>query len=366
MESTREHIPQLDGLRGIAVMAVLWSHVYGPRWLLPRPSASFGQFGVSLFFCLSGFLITRILLWNRESGIGLGLFWLRRAARILPPFIAFLAEVAWFWPDWTIWLAVGYVQNWFVPFVDIPRVTGHCWSLSIEEQFYLVWPVVCLLPRRAVGFVSASLVAASVALWLALPVWLDGLGWDVREIHLAVIFWTPTRLGCLAVGSLVAVNERWCLARRVRLAWAGAGLVLVSALLWPALEPRVYRLELWALLAKVGAAQVAACGVFLVALLGTWRPVESLLVDRLLCRVGRVSYGVYLYHVPIFVVLGLFSGRAILGPMTWVVGWAMSFAVASVSYRLLERPVMAWAARASSGRVATLGRPVAQSPGVAS
>src|SRR5436305_4332143 len=181
VEAGRSYIPGLDGLRAVAVMMVIAYH-------LNIPGASGGNLGVGVFFTLSGYLITDLLLahWRRHGNLGLGTFWLRRARRLLPALFLMLALVS-------VWVAVFdagqlasvrrqvvssalYVANWstiaqhgsyFARFAT-PLPLDHIWSLSIEEQFYLVWPwllmlgVIVIRSRRGVLLMTLGLALASM------------------------------------------------------------------------------------------------------------------------------------------------------------------------------------------------------------
>ena len=181
VESGRRYVPGLDGIRAIAVLAVIVYHVN-------VPGAGGGMLGVGVFFTLSGYLITDLLLshWRRYGDLGLGQFWVRRARRLLPALFVMLAVVS-------VWVAlldsaqlgavrkqvlgaVLYVNNWFTiadhgsyfaRFAP-PLPLDHLWSLAIEEQFYLVWPFVLLAgiwifrKRKRMALVTIGLAALSL------------------------------------------------------------------------------------------------------------------------------------------------------------------------------------------------------------
>ncbi|MFN7134293.1 MAG: acyltransferase family protein, partial [Myxococcales bacterium] len=172
------HLPELDGLRGLAVLAVLAYHLVGqlPATTLAGKIAALpvnaGWMGVDLFFVLSGFLITRILLFARdESKAPLLNFWRNRALRIFPLYFAVLGlagalGVPVSWHYWT------YTANWWQASqpAELTSALSHLWSLCVEEQFYLVWPLVVLYaPRPTIRGVALALAllapAARIALW---------------------------------------------------------------------------------------------------------------------------------------------------------------------------------------------------------
>ncbi|RUX02716.1 acyltransferase, partial [Mesorhizobium sp. M2A.F.Ca.ET.037.01.1.1] len=159
---------QLDALRGVAVTLVLYSH-----FLAPGGSSFVGHLGVRLFFVLSGFLITRLLLDARDtsafaSGPALRSFYARRMLRIFPPYFAVLA-LAWFASEQSrpslAWHALYLSNFWYARQNDwTPWLLCHFWSLSIEEQFYLAWPLIVLLaPRRRIEAIAIGVIAFSLA-----------------------------------------------------------------------------------------------------------------------------------------------------------------------------------------------------------
>lgn len=154
----QQRIPELDGVRGIAILAVFLNHT--------QPTLSGGFLGVDLFFALSGFLITGILLneFNRTGSISLRSFYYRRALRLLPALVVFLLVCA----PWAHWQATTatmfYFANWHSFEFLGPLV--HTWSLSVEEQFYIAWPVVLLLLLRLK--LSKTAIAAGLITIIAL------------------------------------------------------------------------------------------------------------------------------------------------------------------------------------------------------
>lgn len=338
---TTRYFPALDGLRAIAITAVIWHHS------LPRPVPGWlgrGHVGVPLFFALSGFLITTLLLAERRAtgSIHLGHFWMRRCLRIFPLYYAVLLMFA-------LWLAsrepsdasrhffenlpfhASYTSNWFVDYgVAHPVWFGFAWSLSTEEQFYLWWPPLVRAFQRWGSWATALALVALIAV--------DQLA--ERGLFEAAISPGPTRIltsfsAALALGALLAVlaaNERtfpwlWrCLGGR---ASAAGCMLLAGALIWRPTGPSI-ALDL------ALAAWVAACAFSP----GDW--LRRGLAARPLVQVGRVSYGMYLFHVPVIGVLRrslpwLSEWPALLFPASFLA----SFALASLSYRHLEAPILA-------------------------
>ena len=371
-------VPGLDGLRGVAVLAVMAFHA-GLEW------ARGGLLGVDIFFVLSGFLVTSLLLGEhrRTATIGLRRFWAGRARRLLPALFLLLAGVC----AWARWagdgIALGqlrsdalstlaYVANWhyiasgqnyFVRFAA-PSPLLHTWSLAVEEQFYLVWPLVVLFVLRrfgvrALGWVAAVLAAGSAALCASLLL----VGTSVDRLY----YGTDTRAQAIMIGALLAVLVPID-GRRVGPAGPAAPGLASGAGNRPRSPGRDLREarsdRLLGLVGLVGASVLAFSlhsiqgsgpflyeGGFLIVGLSTAsvvavtvrRPgdvLSRLLSWRPLRYTGRISYGLYLYHWPIFLVLtqtrtGL-SGAALLG-----LRFGVTFAVAAASYRFVECPIRA-------------------------
>jgi peptidoglycan/LPS O-acetylase OafA/YrhL len=357
------HLPALDGLRALAVLAVVGYHL--DLWW-----ARGGYLGVDLFFVLSGFLITSLLLEEHAAvgSIRLGAFWARRARRLLPALFAMVTAVMVFvvldgrYGNSDLIAAIdlsqlrdqalatlGYVANWqliasqhsyFAQF-SAPSPLQHTWSLAIEEQFYLVWPLVTLVllarsatARRSVGAaVTATLAVASTVLMAVLFV----PGADPSRIY----YGTDTRLADLAVGATLA----WLTARNPEppewvakvlrgaapLALCGLVALMVTAGTAQGI-PSSFMFEGGFLLASVLCAVVIADvrrddGVL--AVVFAWRP---------LMAIGVVSYGIYLWHWPV-IVFTTPASAGVSGSALVVVRLALIAALVVASYLLIEQPV---------------------------
>jgi peptidoglycan/LPS O-acetylase OafA/YrhL len=350
--------PALDGLRAVAVVAVLLYHagVTG----LPG-----GLLGVDVFFVLSGFLITTLLLDERmRSGtVALRKFWSRRVRRLLPALLLVLVAVS-----ASVSLVAGpgdlhsvrddalsalfYVANWrfalsgqsYFDHFGAPSPLLHLWSLGVEEQFYLVWPLVVLLvtrrarrPARTLGFTAVVLAAASTVALVAL----HAAGASDSRLY----YGTDTRALTLLVGAALACLLAAPRGRhRRRIAHRRSGRWLVSALgLAGAItlglafatvtgeDPLLYSGGF--LVVAVATAAVLACIVLV-----PHSPLARLLGLAPLAAIGRISYGLYLWHWPLFLALdgrrtGL-SGPALLGLR---LGGALALSLAS--YFLVEKPI---------------------------
>jgi peptidoglycan/LPS O-acetylase OafA/YrhL len=341
--STGRHIPTLDGLRGIAVLLVILYHC-GARipsttgtYLLQRV-LDLGWSGVDLFFVLSGFLITGILLDTRESLSYFRTFYGRRVLRIFPLYFAYLTAVLLLvHPGPDPWSYLTYLSNWYFGQGGRDLYVGHLWSLAIEEQFYLAWPaIVWLMPRRKLAWGCAGLVA--VALACRIVVGMDAL---------AAYRLTPCRMDGLALGAFVAIGmkefrgtlDRWAPAT---LAVSLTGLLLVVARLQSGFwnDPKMW---------TIGASLVVivyACVVFTAATArdGIYR---RILASRALGVFGKYSYAMYVFQIVVLARLEPFRLRlpgsdspAFFGGFVLycaaVVG--VTLAAAWLSWRILEHP----------------------------
>jgi peptidoglycan/LPS O-acetylase OafA/YrhL len=358
-------IPSLDGLRALAILLVLFSHAHFPLdgWMPVAAVKGRGGFlGVQLFFVLSGFLITTLMLReiDRTGRLSLRAFYLRRALRILPAYVCYLAVLALLQWGGALrlrgldWLAAATYTVNFLP--SYPESISHVWSLSVEEHFYLLWPplvaactaVTCR--RLAVGCMAVALAAR----------WGFLLFSPGRN---AIDLWTFTRLDDIAAGCLLAYLARdpgW----RGRLDAAVATPARLAALLMVFLAAqlcfsRVVGARLFAptpLALALGLANDV--NVLTIALL-MWaalrRPGGScgrLLNHPAAALVGAMSYSLYLWHALFFTPSS---------PLSWfpanLVG---TFAAAAVSYYLIERPFLAIKDRVGAAPPPRLPAPVDQ------
>jgi peptidoglycan/LPS O-acetylase OafA/YrhL len=344
------HIEALDGLRGLAVLAILLFHA---------GHLTGGWLGVDLFFVLSGFLITSLLLTEYETTgtVDLIAFWGRRARRLLPALFAALfgvclyaavvarpEELARIRAD--VIATLFYVANWhsistghdYWEIFRAPSPLDHTWSLAIEEQFYLLWPPALLLIVRRVQGGVRSLTGVTLFLALLSTSWMAAC-YDPEQSTARVYYGTDTRVAASLIGAAIASAFRAQMRQwpgRPRRQYDVAAFLLLLILCWAATELNgndsvVYRGGLFAFI-------LASGGVIVGVLLCPTGITSRVLSLAPLKMLGTVSYGVYLWHWPIY--LTLTEARVGLG------GWsltgvrvALTLAVAVASYFALEVPV---------------------------
>ena len=321
------HRPGLDGARGLAIALVLAGHA------LPSGYAA-GSVGVSLFFVLSGFLITSLLFEERAltGRIDLKQFYDRRIRRLLPAFVVcwavvvvsmiFIGQAQQGLLDGLV--AASYVGNWVIAAGNWLGPLTHTWSLAIEEQFYLVWPVVMLFALRYVRnrplVLMLLIVAVSIELARAV-LWTNGISW----VRLA--YGTDLQADGLLLGCALAIilHMRPVSLPSLTRPFALAGLVAIAF----AFPDPAYRFA--------GNTLAVLLSVALVASLVSSTNKDPIFHNRGLGYLGLISYGLYLWHFPILWFLGFTDSRPYPGPALAVVGIVVSVGVAVASYVWVEQ-----------------------------
>jgi peptidoglycan/LPS O-acetylase OafA/YrhL len=319
------HRPALDGVRGLAIVPVVTLHAL--NW--PHE----GSLGVDLFFVLSGFLITTLLLEERAvtGTISFRAFYRRRAARLVPGLFAMLAiyELATSGAHpWAVLFGATYTLN-IANVVDpqaIPLSLGHLWSLAQEEQFYLIWPPLLLLIVRRRPALLTRVISTAIALVLLEKTILLANGASLTRIyHAPDTHADPILIGCL-FGAIYAAGRGPAVGRFAPLALATvAGVILASQ--WTNLINAESPLR---------PAFSIACG-FLILAAVDGRP--SPLLARPLRFLGRISYSLYLWHAPVLASAGVTSFD--VKPVRAALAISASVAVATASFYLVERPLRA-------------------------
>lgn len=321
-----QHQPGLDGVRGIAIGLVLASH-FVTGW------AGAGWIGVTVFFTLSGFLITRLLLAeiDERGTVSLPAFYIRRGGRLIPELVAVVAVVtvvaAWTGEQRAAFNAVGaltYTTDFIVASGDLLGPLSHTWSLSVEEQFYLLWPVTVMLlvAHLSRPLIPVVIVAVVAMLWRDVMVAID--------VAPGRFFGPDGQLDALMAGCALALLGRKVAPSRA-LILVGVGVIAVAV--------TFQAVGGMALQASVGLPLTIVGTLVLIAAVDSGR--GRWLAVRPLAWLGVISYSLYLWHVPV-----LYATAAVLGESAWPLALVLSFAVAAVSYRL-ARPIRLWAREAA-------------------
>jgi peptidoglycan/LPS O-acetylase OafA/YrhL len=348
-----KRITELDGVRGLAIALVVVYHY--ANFAIPGNKVLYYVFlptqlmwsGVDLFFVLSGLLIGGILIDHRESRGYYSVFYARRVHRIFPIYylmIALLVVGVWAFPrsplfqgSMPLWTYPLYAQNLMGDFTRAPVWIGVAWSLAVEEQFYLVFPlIVKLFSRKALLILMGSCVFAAPLLRAILVL----SGWGFEQISPLL----PCRVDALALGVIAAFIIRsedakaWVRKKSKSLYWCLAALF--------ALQPTMLK---WAAYGYKGTVGYSIFGVsyfllLVVLLITPMRPIKSLLRTPWLCWLGTVSYCVYLIHQPVrvglFLLFGLGRDPSITGTTTIFVtigALAVTLGIAEASWIVLEK-----------------------------
>jgi peptidoglycan/LPS O-acetylase OafA/YrhL len=307
-----EYRPQLDALRALAILGVLFSHFW-------NGTSGAGVMGVRLFFVLSGFLITKLLL-DRPT---LSAFYGRRALRLLPAYYLVLAfaialnlpamRATWKWHVIGLTNVLFFLRQTF----EAAWPADHLWTLDVEWQFYLVWPFVVLLsPRPLLPYIIVAVIAVGPVFRYFLPA-------DIEETAWTLPF---ASLDALGIGALLALYTG-----PAKPIYA-AGLVTAPLVIWGLFEGN--SVTDFGSIFTFAALVLAGCG-------GTLKYLER---DPLIW-LGKISYGVYLYHIFVWAALWPIIGSIKRGPSLFFGLSTLAIMVAWVSYTYFETPIRSWGKR---------------------
>jgi len=340
--------PALDGLRGVAVLAVLLFHT-PPIGSTAGNQLPGGFLGVDVFFVLSGFLITSLLLEEcaATGGVSFRGFYVRRALRLLPALapVVVVAGAAMIASD-VSWRTVGfvlavilYVANWAIV-CGLPQgLLGHTWSLAIEEQFYLLWPPLLLIllrwTRRRGTLLIIVAAAAGLAVAYRFAIMMSATG--MARIYVGLdAHADPLLIGCaLAIFCSSSYFRRR--SRAAIVAWNLLGVVGGACLLVLLIRARF---PVDYVLSSVSTWAAIATAAVIVSVLLPASPCEALLRMPLLVWIGRRSYALYLWHLPVFYLAGPLWRPGAEALEVKALAWAVCFALAAGSFVYLEQPAL--------------------------
>jgi peptidoglycan/LPS O-acetylase OafA/YrhL len=338
----RSYYPALDGLRGVAILLVVLYHNFD---FLKQ--SFFGWLGVDLFFVLSGFLITSILLKEVSSPNFLKNFFMRRVLRIFPLYflclIVFLIvfpalglykkELRFFIENqWWLWT---YLQNWLYSFhlTNDARVLTHLWSLAVEEQFYLIWPFVILLVKKPGRLFFIMLTVLLLVMAARSVIWVS----HIEDLNYTTLY-TFTRIDGICIGSMVALLMRFRPGLITNNTW-------LIALVLAAMNFTFYFLNQankdgYPYLAFIGYTTFCAMFGLLVheVVINSQSMISKALSFQPLRFFGKISYGFYVFHWPIYL-LTRQSLLAETGSRLWasIISTAIAILISAISYYTFER-----------------------------
>lgn len=346
-----KHIPALDGLRGIAVLTVMIYHV---EYLFP-PLHSFvkgGFLGVDIFFVLSGFLISSILIkeYEKDGQINLKNFYVRRFFRLVPAFWTFLIclyflgnfllpprQAAAIYDNNNFLFAFSYLMNWHsASNDDLAGNLNHAWSLAIEEQFYIIWSLILYKAfaenrERKQIFVWTS---ATILILIAWRTFRALTGTDTRILYYS----TDTRIDALLIGCVTAMIYSWKLLPQKLYASKSFSLAALASLATALLV--LFNFSHTDKFLYCGTISVfsMSIGVIILWIITRRKSIVKLLLELKPLRwVGQISYGLYLWHF-VFYEFGKKTFEAF--PVQLIVGISLAFTVSATSFYLIEKPFL--------------------------
>lgn len=342
---TLSYYKQLDGVRAIAALMVMGFHFLGmvhtdnAAFNMLAKFRVFGQTGVSLFFVLSGFLITRILLVTKESNRYFMDFYIRRALRIFPlyylflfiyyvivpvieqvPFVPFSQQV-YFW---------FYLQNFALTFDWNAKGPVHYWSLAVEEHFYLIWPcLIYFLNRRGIKIAMAGIIIGAFV-----------CRFIMAQQGYEVFYFTFTRMDELVIGAVLAILEAEgkLLGNAKKFIWLFIIVLIPTIILWGMTSGKAMTVIQATKYNLIGLTYFCLVGFVIAA--GKDHFINKILCSRYFSFTGKISYGLYVYHPLCFgIIEAYFSDYPIL--LLFILTFGLAYLVASVSYFFFEAKFIA-------------------------
>ncbi len=324
----------LDGVRALSILAVVFFSLSGSM-------GDGGYIGVDVFFVLSGYLITALLTaeHHKDGGINIGGFYVRRALRLYPTLLivllAYVALAPVLWPTDERWLVVAlnalYVVDYSLVLVGVPANIAHTWSLGVEEKFYLLWPL--LLPlllrtRRPIAWLLAAFIVVTAWRYVVALKW----GWA----H--AYFRFDTRTSGILLGAIAALMPL----KVSRPAVLIACFALAVTATVPIIETSITGISIEGVTLGITLAELSA---FLLIRYVADHENQRFLASAPMAYLGRLSYGIYLWHFPFVLVLRMYSQPWwIMLPATVL----FSFAMAAICLHLVDMPIKRWREKARS------------------
>lgn len=330
------HIHALDGLRGIASLMVMFFHFnWQPFSPLLSKFAVFGQTGVDLFFVLSGFLITRILIYTKSKKQYFTNFYIRRSLRIFPLYYGFLIATYFILPLFNIgntppfshqiWYYL-YMQNIPSTFTTLQSISGpgHFWSLAVEEHFYLFWPfLVYFTPIKHLKWVSLGIIVLSIIIRIILV-----------NFDIGVFYFTPCRFDALAIGSLLAYIEYKNKLFIYRKYFLKIGLFSLGFMLITWLFTTGQHMDLLQIIKFTLIAIFYFCVVGYLSITNNQNPLSQFVENRFLVFTGKISYGLYVFHPLVYNSVGNQNYNFYVD---LVLSVSLTYLIAYISYEVYEK-----------------------------
>lgn len=320
--------PALDGIRAFAILAVVFFHCRVP-W------GDGGFIGVDVFFVLSGYLITSLLaVEHRSGGIEIGAFYARRAVRLYPTLLllllAYVVLAPVLWPTADRWLVAAvsgfYIMDYALAFWHLPSSIGHTWSLGVEEQFYLLWPLLLPLLLRA-----RRPIAWLLAAWIAVTTWryFVTLTWGWAQAY----FSFDTHASGILLGAIAALTHL----KVSRYAVMIACVALAITVAVPIIPTTARSIPIEGVTLGITLAELSA---FVLIRYVAEHADNRFLASKPMVYIGRLSYGIYLWHFPFVILL-----RDVHLQPWWVTlssTLLFSFAMSAICLHLIDMPIKRW------------------------